>query len=195
MSLQIAFLNNTPVQLLNLSAYTADFTSFAPPTAGLSVQNLNSCASDESLIKQAEGFRSCKYVDTTGNRTICYGYNLERTSTAEADMRKLGVSYSAVLSGSKCLSESQCTVLLQSELNKARNSEAAVFGNSVSCGCAKSVLVDMSYNLGSLSGFPTFDSYIKSGQWVTAANDLAGTLWCRQVGNRCTRNMAQIKQC
>ena len=102
MSLQIAFLNNTPVQLLNLSALSAvpHQADYGIKTAGLSVQNLNTCQSDESLIKQAEGFRSCKYVDTTGNRTICYGYNLERTTTAENDMAKLGVSYSAVLNGS-----------------------------------------------------------------------------------------------
>ena len=63
----------------------------------------------------------------------------------------------------------------------ARQGEMKIYGNSITCDCAKSVLVDMTYNLGSggLATFHTFNSLMKSGQWDAAANDLAGTLYCR----------------
>lgn len=31
------------------------------------------CQDATTLIKNAEGFRACTYVDTTGHKTICYG--------------------------------------------------------------------------------------------------------------------------
>lgn len=31
------------------------------------------CQSATTLIQNAEGFRACTYVDTTGHKTICYG--------------------------------------------------------------------------------------------------------------------------
>jgi GH24 family phage-related lysozyme (muramidase) len=35
------------------------------------------CDSAIDLIKQAEGFRACTDIDTTGHKTICYGFNLD----------------------------------------------------------------------------------------------------------------------
>ncbi len=35
------------------------------------------CPTGQSLVQQAEGFEACTYVDTTGHKTICYGFNLE----------------------------------------------------------------------------------------------------------------------
>ena len=39
-----------------------------------------------------------------------------------------------------------------------------------------------------MRSFNTFNSYIKSGNYKAASQDLYGTLWCRQVGSRCTRD-------
>mmetsp|Transcript_31399 Transcript_31399/g.50988 ORF Transcript_31399/g.50988 Transcript_31399/m.50988 type:complete len:109 (-) Transcript_31399:284-610(-) len=56
------------------------------------------------------------------------------------------------------------------------------------------VLVDMTYNLGQagVASFTTFKSYIENGQYSEAASDLKSTLWCSQVGNRCTRDTGII---
>ena len=42
----------------------------------MGLQHLQTCPTDLALIQQGEGFRSCKYLDTMGIPTICYGYNL-----------------------------------------------------------------------------------------------------------------------
>ena len=72
-----------------------------------------------------------------------------------------------------------------------------IYGDSITCKCAEYVLVDMTYNLGEggLSTFNTFNSLMESGQWDAAADDLQGTLWCSQVGTRCTRDTNQIRSC
>ena len=155
----------------------------------------NGCYSDTDLIKMSEGYRACEYVDTTGHKTVCYGYNLER-SCARSDISSVGGDFDKVYSGG-CLTQSQCNKLLDIEVGRARSGERDIFGSSVSCGCASSVLVDMTYNLGEsqLRSFNTFDSLMKQGKWKDAADDLAGTAWCRQVGSRCSRDRSQIEKC
>ena len=69
-----------------------------------------SCPSDESMVKQGEGFRSTVYKDTKGIKTICYGYNLER-GNARGDLSRVGANYDSVMGGA-AMSQSQCTSLL-----------------------------------------------------------------------------------
>ena len=159
------------------------------------VATASSCESDTQLIKEGEGFRSCMYVDTTGNRTVCYGLNLE-TSSAKSEVESVGGNYNNVYNGTECLSKSQCSSILNDSIATARSGEQDIYGN-VSCYCAKEALVDMTYNLGEagLAGFYTFNSYIESQQWDKAADDLYTTLWCSQVGTRCSRDAEQIRQC
>ena len=143
------------VDLVTLG-YKQDDRNFAPTDS-------NGCQSDTDLIKISEGFRSCTYKDSVGIKTICYGYNLER-SCAPADIKSVGGDYDAVMAGG-CLSQSQCDSLLNKEIVSARNGEKAIYGNKISCQCATSVLVDMTYNLGQagLASFYTFNSLMEQG--------------------------------
>ena len=47
------------------------------------------------------------YVDTTGNPTICYGYNLNNANAA-SDLANVGADYNTVMNGG-CMTDSQCT--------------------------------------------------------------------------------------
>ena len=134
-------------------------------------------------------------MDTTGNRTICYGFNLE-TSSAKKNVEAVGGNFDEVYNGG-CLSKSQCEDLLNEEVDVARQGEKQIYGNKISCQCATYVLVDMTYNLGEagLASFGTFNSLMEAGEWDQAADDLSGTLWCSQVGSRCTRDQNQIRGC
>ena len=60
----------------------------------------------------------CEYMDTTGNRTVCYGFNLE-TSSAKANVESVGGNFNDVYNGG-CLSKSQCNSLLDTEVDVAR---------------------------------------------------------------------------
>ena len=136
------------------------------------------------------------YYDSVGVPTICFGQNLENSYAPQA-IAAVGGSYSSVMAGG-CLSESQCTTLMNQDVERARQGAKNIYGDSVTCPCAQNVLVDMTYNLGEagLAQFTTFNSLIEAGNWDAAADDLqTGTLWCSQVGNRCDRNMKLIKSC
>ena len=57
--------------------------------------------------------------------------------------------------------------------------------------------VDMTYNLGAggISGFHNFISAMKASDWTKAQAEGRNSLWCRQVGSRCSRNMGYIAKC
>ena len=65
--------------------------------------------------------------------------------------------------------------------------------NSLCCN-VQNIMTDLAFNLGEagLADFGTFISYVNSGQYSEAAEDLKGTLWCRQVGTRCDEDTAQL---
>ena len=161
----------------------------------ISVAYASSCESDTQLIKEAEGYRSCMYKDSVGVKTVCYGFNLE-TGSAQSEVEAVGGDYNDVINGG-CLTQSQCNSLLDKEVDKARDGKKSIYGAHVGCSCADDVLVDMDYNLGTsgLATFTTFQSYIEAKNWDAAADDLYGTAWCGQVGNRCSRDAEQIRAC
>lgn len=144
------------------------------------------CRTDLSLVEEAEGLRLCTYKDTMGIPTVCYGYNLHN-GNARAEITSVGGDYDSVIKGG-CLTQNQCSELLNKELANARSGAVKVFGNQ--CPCIEAVLVDMTYNLGEggVASFTTLKSLIEKHEYAAAANDLKGTAYCRQVGHRCTRN-------
>ena len=165
-------------------------TRVAVAVALCAVAGALACDSAMTLIEQAEGFRACEYMDTTGHRTVCYGFNLDAYG-AKSKVEAVGGDFNKVYNGG-CLSQAQCQKLLESEVQAAASSAASIFGYQ--CTCIQAVLTDMTYNLGAsgMGSFHTFISLIKSHNWSGAASDLKGTLWCRQVGNRCSRDTSII---
>eukprot|EP01147_Barroeca_monosierra_P000741 gene741-4033_t len=151
----------------------------------------NACQSATELIKQAEGFRACTYVDTTGHKTICYGFNLD-ASGAKSKVEAVGGNWDEVYNHGGCLSQTQCDELLQTGVVTASSNEKKIFGSQ--CSCMQAVLTDMTYNLGygGMSSFTTFIGLIKNHRWADAASDLKGTLWCKQVKSRCTRDVGIV---
>lgn len=160
----------------------------------LSQGDANGCMTDHDLIQQAEGYRSCPYTDTMGHLTICWGYNLDN-SNARAEVKAAGGNYDDMRAG-KCTTKSVCENLFTKYLNYSRSDAKNIFG-TLSCKWAQAVATDMTYNLGpgGMASFTTFNSLMKQGRWADAAADGKGTAWCRQVGNRCTRNMGQLTSC
>ena len=101
--------------------------------------------------------------------------------------------YSDVHSGAKCITSSNIHTLLEYSLEGAAREGARVVSNygAMCCG-VQNVVTDMTFNLGSLSGFPTLVKYFEASNWDAAAADMKTTLWCRQVGSRCTEDAAMV---
>ena len=161
----------------------------------LGVASSSAWMTDVELIKDAEGLKLCTYKDTMGIKTVCYGFNLERSS-ASRSVAAAGGNYNSLINMG-CATQSVCDNLLNTEVQSARSIVDSQYGSSISCPAAHAVVVDMAYNMGSggLAQFKNFKKSLQAGDWNGAANGLQHSAYCGQVGRRCTRNMNQIKSC
>ena len=155
----------------------------------------DSCtASLRNLVAKHEGDKLCVYVDTTGHKTIGIGYNLDQ-SGARQMIESVGANFDDIYSGKKCLTQSQVNVIFSktigSSISGARSAVSSF--DSLCCG-VQNVMVDMTFNLGvaGFRAFGTFISDINNKEWASAAADMKGTLWCRQVGSRCTDDAGYV---
>lgn len=117
-----------------------------------------------ALAKHHEGFRSKIYVDTTGNRTIGYGINLEQGIT-----------------------EPEAAVILTMRLTPLAGLWEGIPNLSPE---RKVVLVDMAYNLGvsKLMEFQKMFDAIQNENYEDAALEMLDSEWARQTGTRATED-------
>lgn len=149
-----------------------------------------------SMIKRHEGSRSCVYTDTTGHKTIGVGFNLDQ-SGARSVCESAGIDYDSVYSGATCLTDTQINALLAYSMKQAESSAAADVSSYDSLCCnVQNVVTDMAFNLGQagLAEFRNTISNINSGNWAAAASGMRASLWCSQVGSRCTEDAGDMEK-
>ena len=146
-----------------------------------------------AMITLHEGSRKCAYTDTTGHKTVGVGFNLDAVSASTFESILPGVDYNSVYSGATCLTSGQISTLLHYSMKGAIAESRRVVSNYDSMCCnVQNVVTDMTFNLGSLSSFNTLVKYFEAEDWSDASADMKGTLWCKQVGLRCTEDAAQV---
>ena len=149
-----------------------------------------------SMVKRHEGTRKCVYVDTTGHKTIGVGFNLDQ-SGARSVCESAGIDYDSVYSGKTCLTDSQVDNLLAYSMKQAESSAAAdVSSYSSLCCNVQNVVTDMAFNLGraGLAEFQNTISSINNGDWAAAASGMRNSLWCSQVGSRCSEDAGDMEE-
>lgn len=102
-------------------------------------------------LKIDEGFRSTVYVDTTGNMSIGYGFNIDAG-----------------------ISEPAAAALLHAQTTEIANALANYpWANGLN-DVRASVLIELAFNLGldGLMGFQDMIAAIRSGHWQRAHNQL-----------------------
>lgn len=142
--------------------------------------------------KLNEGYRTCVYKDSRGIPTIGVGFNLDKFG-AKGEIESVGADYDKVLAGTECLNDNQIKELFDKDMDTAVScAEGFVSGIGDT---AESAIADMAFNMGcaTLHTFSTFKSLLEQKQFEKAAEDMQGTLWCSQVGSRCSRDVACIK--
>jgi len=88
---------------------------------------------DAELIKEAEGLKQYRYFDKKDIPRICYGQRLDDGRILGKIWKDLGKDYFQVKNGTLPLSEADCDILMQADLEKARrcgtliNSECSCF--------------------------------------------------------------------
>ena len=136
-------------------------------------------------LKDSEGWRDEAYMDTTGNVTIGYGFNLCRLVLPP------GVSFREVrivpvTKLPQPLGEAWLTGLTLGVIEEL--TFALPWIKSLD-DVRQGVLTDMAYNLGvpGLMRWPIFLGQVQRGEYAEAATNMRSTLWAHQVGRRADR--------
>jgi len=132
-----------------------------------------------TLIKDAEGFRSNVYIDTTGNQTIGYGFNLNNPYFSN-------ISNPITIEQADSILRDFCSQNIFTNIN---TNNYNISNNTIFA-----VIADMMYNLGvaGYQSFTTFDGFLQSGDYRSAVADLVNTEWFGQVGLRGIRNALNL---
>lgn len=141
--------------------------------------------------KLNEGYKTCVYKDSLGIPTIGVGFNLRKFG-AKSEIESVGADYDKVLNGSECLTDSQIERLFEKDMDSAVSCAEDFVSNWSSIGTSRqSALADMSFNMGcaTIHQFRTMKADIEAGDYSAAAKDMQSSLWCRQVGSRCDRDV------
>ncbi len=137
-------------------------------------------------IKIHEGLRREVYMDTTGNRTVGIGFNLERRD-APIRLQAVGANYHEVVTGGYVLTKDQIVLLLEMDIKDAEKAAIDLVSNYDELDDVRQrVVVDMIFNLG-VRGFSNFlntRKYIVRGEFGKAADNMMRSKWARQVKGR-----------
>lgn len=155
-----------------------------------SLGTLGECNSYERE-KLNEGYFKCVYKDPVGIPTIGVGFNLQKFG-AKSEIESVGANYYAVLNGSQCLDDSQIERLFNKDMDSAVGCASRFVNNWDEIGSGpQSALADMAFNLGcaGLEEFHSLKSAVEEKNFSAAAADMKASLWCRQVGSRCERDV------
>lgn len=125
-------------------------------------------------LTRDEGTRLFPYLDQAGKTTIGVGRNLTNDG----------------------LSLDEINVLLKNDVSRITEQLAARIPYfSGMDPVRQAVLVNMAFNMGfnGLEKFPNMLSAIAKGNWSEASDEMLGSLWARQVGDRAKRLALQIR--
>ena len=144
-------------------------------------------------VKQHEGVKAKKYIDSRGIPTVGVGFNLKRAD-ADQKLKAVGANPIKVKQGKQALSNNQIESLLISDLKSSKEAANRVVGNlSQHPSGVQGVLVEMAFNLGAkgLSEFKNFLGAVKSKNYSAAAKEMLKSNWSKQVGDR-AKTLANI---
>lgn len=145
--------------------------------------------------KLNEGYYKCVYKDPVGIPTVGVGFNLKKFG-AKGEIESVGADYYAVLNGTQCLNDSQIERLFNKDMDSAVGCASGWLSNWNQLGSGpQSAIADMAFNLGcgQLHEFSSLRSALEDKDYSKAADDMRSSLWCRQVGSRCDRDIACMR--
>lgn len=146
-------------------------------------------------LKVSEGWSPTAYIDTTGHVTIGYGHNLGKL-VLPPGVRHQDVKLQPVNGITRTIGE---VLLLDKVVETAEALRGELPWMDKLDVVRQQVLVDMAFNMGVrgtgkpgakkglVDGWPIFLSQVRAGLWQAAANNMLGTPWRRQVGERAVR--------
>lgn len=142
-------------------------------------------------LKQNEGKRLGAYVDTTGNRTVGYGFNMD-SGIAKRVWEKAGVSskFDEVYNGRDAITDAEAEALGLATYEVAIDDAKSLYPDFEDYSPRRQeALLDLSYQLGgnTLRDFKKANTAIRAGRWTEAARELLKSKYAKQTPNRARR--------
>jgi GH24 family phage-related lysozyme (muramidase) len=137
-------------------------------------------------VKQHEGVKPKKYLDSRGIPTVGVGFNLKR-SDADQKLKSVGANPVKVKQGKQALTTNQIETLLVSDLQASKKAVAELVPNLNTHPLeVQGVLIEMAFNLGKkgLSEFKNFLGNLQKKKYDIAAQEMLKSDWSKQVGQR-----------
>lgn len=152
------------------------------------------------MINANEGVSDSVYADSEGNPTIGAGYNLNADKAqAEKDLASVGANFYNVITGKESLASEQINKLTQISIDRSIKSAKKSVSNFDSLPQpVKEVVIDITYNTGSMDKFPKAKKAIESGDYAKAAQELiynegkSFTKYFKDVGKRASDNVNKL---
>ena len=121
------------------------------------------------MIKQHEGLRLKKYIDSRGFPTIGYGHLVDRNENIP-----------------DTITESQADLLFEKDYDHHKKAAMKIPGYTNATVQQKAALIDLTFNMGPgwVDGFPKFKKAFASGNYDVAADELINSNWYSQVNTR-----------
>lgn len=145
-------------------------------TAQAATVNFDQPITAYNLIVDAEGYHPTIYVDTTGNKTCGYGFQVRY----HPDICNVQDKYRHDIYLHEIIPQYQL--------------QAKAYHNSINPD-VNAVLTDFAYNIGhKMFLFKKMRHALNVGDYKTAAKEMRNSNYCKQVKTRCERNARIIEQ-
>tara|TARA_S200002703_G_C3770672_1_gene237254 strand:+ start:482 stop:1012 length:531 start_codon:yes stop_codon:yes gene_type:complete len=142
-----------------------------------------------------EGIKSKVYTDTTGNKTIGVGFNLN-DNTNQPALDALNLNREELKLGKRELSDEEITGLYRYSVKRAAD-DLKKFDPNISKRPynVQKALLDMSFNLGynKLNTFKKMKAALNKNDYATAADEMVDSKWYKQVKTRGPRTVALMR--
>jgi lysozyme len=139
-----------------------------------------------SRVKQHEGVKPTKYIDSRGIPTVGVGFNLKRAD-ADQKLKSVGANPAKVKQGKQALNNNQIETLLVGDLKSSKEAANRLVGSLTQHPSGvQGVLIEMTFNLGAtgLAEFKNFLTAVKAKNYTAAAKEMLKSSWSKQVGDR-----------
>lgn len=159
-------------------------------------QQESSTSSFPKFTAKWEGFSSKMYIDTTNNRTIGYGFNLERRDAPKI-LSKYSLDYDEIIGSKQEMSKDVSYKILVDDIElsvKVAKNFVANFDKLPTN--VKEIVVDLAYNLGptKIREFKKFKAAIEGADFNSAANELQDSKWAKQTGHRAKNHIKTLRE-
>ena len=140
-----------------------------------------------------DGIRSRDGRKCIGHPTVGIGLNLDRGG-ADGALEAVGADYAAVRAGHVDLTAQQIDTLFRVDLEHAINSIKRTISEFDDLPEAvQLVLVDMTFNMGSVVGFPKMLAAVGRRDWAGMIAEMVDSSWYRQVPARAKHDIELIR--